>query len=201
MPTWPWCPTPAPRATSAAGTPWPSSPPLMPKATTAWARATFTRRATPSCTRPTAPWSRSAPKTCSSSTRPTPCSWPTATAPNRSKTWWPSWRASSAPRPSADSSIVPSTAVTLPAAAARALRGPCCSEQVMHISMVGPGESTSRATAQTRKAVTRPCRMDFFAVMAPASLPQARSATRSPMMPDGRSVRTTISTMNAKMSW
>src|SRR3989344_5812929 len=61
--------------------------------------------------------------------------------------------ASNAPRPRAESNMVPSTAVTLPAAAARALRGPCCRELVMHMSIVGPGERTSRAMAAVHQCI------------------------------------------------
>jgi hypothetical protein len=57
--------------------------------------------------------------------------------------------ASSAPSPMADSSITASTAVTEPATEVIARRGPWLIELVMHISMVGPGVTISRATATT----------------------------------------------------
>ena len=55
--------------------------------------------------------------------------------------------ASSAPRPSTDSNITASAAVTLPVADRSAARGPWLIALVTHISMVGPGDSTSKATA------------------------------------------------------
>ena len=72
-PTWPCCPLPAPGATSAAGTPWQTSPPPTPKATACTAKALRCSPATPLCTRPTARWWSWARKICWSSTRQTPC--------------------------------------------------------------------------------------------------------------------------------
>ena len=59
--------------------------------------------------------------------------------------------ASKAPRPIADSVITTSTAVTEPATDVSAWRGPRFKALVMHISIVGPGVATSKATAAAYK--------------------------------------------------
>ena len=57
--------------------------------------------------------------------------------------------ASNAPRPIADKTITPSTAVVAPATDVMARRVPWLTEFVMHISIVGPGVTISRKTAAT----------------------------------------------------